>query len=146
MDSETLAKLPIIYFSDENLKPSSDSWFATCNDVRNALEEYGCFMAYYNGVPLELHNKIINALGELFDLPTEIKVKNTSDKPSHGYIGQIPIYPLHGSMGIDHATKPEGIQSFANLMWPSGNEHFWYIIYNLSFFFLTSIYFALQWL
>ncbi|XP_034696544.1 probable 2-oxoglutarate-dependent dioxygenase AOP1 [Vitis riparia] len=130
MGSETHPKLPIIDFSEENLKPGSDSWFSVCHDVRHALEEYGCFMAYYNQVPLELHNKIFNALGELFDLPTEIKVKNTSDKPSHGYIGQIPAYPLHESMGIDHATNLEEIQSFAKLMWPAGNEHFCEVVHS----------------
>ena len=127
MGSETQAKLPIIDFSGENLKSGSDSWFTACNDVRHAFEEYGCFMAHYNQVPVQLHNKMFNAQGEYFDLPPEIKVKNIGEVPSFGYVGQIPGYPLHESTGIK-VMNLEETQSFAKLMWPSGNQHFWYII------------------
>lgn len=128
MGSETPAKLPIIDFSEENLTAGSDSWLAACNDVRHALEEYGCFVAYYNQVTEELVNKIFNELGELFDLPTEIKVTNTSELPIHGYIGSISTLRLHESMGINQVTNLEDIRSFAKLMWPSGNERFWYVV------------------
>ncbi|KAM7483696.1 hypothetical protein LguiB_008279 [Lonicera macranthoides] len=124
MGSLSLHKLPIVDFTKNNLEPGSSSWSETCTDVRNALEEYGCFIAVYDKVSVELNNTIFRALKELFDLPTEIKVQNKSSKPLYGYVGQIPFIPLYESMGIDFANTLEGIQSFTNVMWPNGNDGF----------------------
>ncbi|XP_034696503.1 probable 2-oxoglutarate-dependent dioxygenase AOP1.2 [Vitis riparia] len=111
---ETLRKIPIVDFSKENLKPSTDSWFPACNNVRHALEEYGCFMAVYDQVPLGVYNTVFGAMRELFDLPIEIKKQNIIDKPYQGYTSESPVDPLHQGMGIDNAK----------VMWPAGNEHF----------------------
>ncbi|KAM7480401.1 hypothetical protein LguiA_028614 [Lonicera macranthoides] len=124
MGSLSLHKLPIVDFTKNNLEPGLSSWSETCTDVRNALEEYGCFIAVYDKVSVELNNTIFRALKELFDLPTEIKVQNKSSKPLYGYVGQIPFIPLYESMGIDFANTLEGIQSFTNVMWPNGNDGF----------------------
>ncbi|KAL6334369.1 hypothetical protein AAG906_014770 [Vitis piasezkii] len=124
MGSYSSAKIPVVDFSKENLNPGSSSWSATCKDVLLALEEFGCFIAVYDKVPSELQNKLFSALEELFNLPTETKMQNAHNKPYHGYVGQHSRLPLHESIGIDNATTLEGIQSFANLMWPAGNDHF----------------------
>lgn len=124
MGSLFLHKLPIVDFTKKNFEPGSSSWSETCTDVRNALEEYGCFVAVYDKVSLELNDAIFSALNELFDLPTEIKVQNKSSKPLYGYVGQIPFIPLYESMGIDFANTLEGIQNFTNVMWPNGNDGF----------------------
>ncbi|RVW28963.1 putative 2-oxoglutarate-dependent dioxygenase AOP1.2 [Vitis vinifera] len=124
MGSHSSAKIPVVDFSKENLNPGSSSWSATCKDVLLALEEFGCFIAVYDKVPSELQNKLFSALEELFNLPTETKMQNAHNKPYHGYVGQHSQLPLHESIGIDNATTLEGIQSFANLMWPAGNDHF----------------------
>ncbi|GFY97005.1 2-oxoglutarate (2OG) and Fe(II)-dependent oxygenase superfamily protein [Actinidia rufa] len=124
MGSLTQPKLPVIDFSMENLKRGADSWASTANKVVLALEEYGCFIATYNKVSLDLHNAIFNASKELFDLPTETKIKNTSKIPSHGYVGQEPIIPLYEGLGIENPTTVEGAQTFTNLMWPLGNDFF----------------------
>lgn len=119
-------RLPVIDFCVGNLKPGTNSWLLSSKEVLNALEEYGCFVAVYDKVSSELDNTLFRQLEELFDLPTETKVQNTSDKPYFGYIGQHPLIPLHESMGIDDATTHKGVESFTNLMWPTGNDHFWY--------------------
>lgn len=124
MGSETALKLPNINFSDQTLRPGTDSWLSACTEVRRALEEYGCFTAVFDEVTSELHSSIFSAMVELFDLPTEIKVQNTSQKPYHGYVGQLPIIPLHESMGIDNAATQEGVQAFTKTMWPAGNQNF----------------------
>ncbi|KAI3747668.1 hypothetical protein L6452_10241 [Arctium lappa] len=115
-------KLPVINMDD--LKPGTESWISTCNKVTRALEEYGCFMAVYESVSKELKKDFFDSLETLFKLPVETKMKNTSDKPFHGYMGPIPIRPLYQSMGIDQATSFDDVEHFANLMWPSGNQHF----------------------
>lgn len=125
---KSLPKIPTIDFSEGNLKPGTSSWFSVCNDVRRALEEYGCFVALYDKISQQHRTSMFSELKELFDLPTEIKMKNVSDKPYFGYIGNHPsIPPLHESLGIENATTLEGVESFTNIIWPKrGNNHFWY--------------------
>nr|KYP59848.1 hypothetical protein KK1_015289 [Cajanus cajan] len=68
---------------------------------------------------------------ELFDLSAETKQRNIYEgMPLKGYVGQRPHIPLHEGLGIDEGTTLEGIQNFAQKMWPNGNDQFWYI-YNL---------------
>ncbi|KAK6912130.1 Non-hem dioxygenase N-terminal domain [Dillenia turbinata] len=124
MASETQAKLPLIDFSNENLKPGSSVWELTRNKVQRALEEYGCFAAVYDKVSLELHNAVFSAAEELLNLPIETKRRNTSDRPYEGYLGARASVPLYDSSCIENGTTTEGIQKFTNLMWPGGNNHF----------------------
>ena len=122
MVSVSQSKLPVINMED--LKPGTESWVSTSHKVRHALEEYGCFMAVYGAFHQELKTEVLAGLKNLFDLPTETKIKNTSDKPFHGYLGPFRTRPLLESMGIENPTSFDSVQSFANLMWPSGNDHF----------------------
>ncbi|CAK9146217.1 unnamed protein product [Ilex paraguariensis] len=124
MASQTLPNLPIIDFTMENLKPGTNSWLSARNDVRRALEEYGSFIALYDKVSSELKNGVFDAVKELFDLPKETKSQNVSDKVYHGYVGQLAHIPIHESLSIGDANTLEGVQSFTNLMWPSGNDNF----------------------
>ncbi|KAI8024660.1 putative 2-oxoglutarate-dependent dioxygenase AOP1.2 [Camellia lanceoleosa] len=132
MVSQTKPKIPKIDFTKENLKQGTSSWIETSNEVKCALEEYGCFVAVYDRVSMELYNEVFESLGELFDLPKEIKVKNTCDKPYLGYVGDEPIIPLYEGFGIDDAPTLEAAQSFTNLMWPNGNDHFCKIMHSYS--------------
>lgn len=125
MGSETPLTLPIVDFSKVDLKPGTSYWEVVRAQVREALEEYGCFEAVYDKVPLELHKEVFGSLEELFDLPTETKKQITYDKPYDGYVGQSPMAPLKEGIGIDDAT-PEEIESFTNRMWSNGNASFWY--------------------
>ncbi|KAK8274528.1 hypothetical protein V6Z12_D10G078900 [Gossypium hirsutum] len=124
MGSELTPTLPILDFSDAELKPGTDSWLVACKKVTHALEQYGCFIIEYDKFPLQLHNQVFSLLEELFLLPTETKMKNRYEKPLNGYVGQIPKLPLHESLGIDNATSVEGTRFFTNLMWPQGNDRF----------------------
>ncbi|KAJ7962922.1 2-oxoglutarate-dependent dioxygenase [Quillaja saponaria] len=118
-------KLPVIDFTDENLKPGTDSWNLACNTVRHAFEEYGCFVALYDKVSAELHNSIFKAVEEIFNLPAEIKRQKTSDKPYHSYYaGQAGSLPLFESLGIDDVITKESVQSYEKFMFPAGNESF----------------------
>lgn len=126
MGSSTLhsPQLPVIDLAKKTLDPSSTCWISKRVQVVKALEEYGCFIANYDKVSLELHQAIFGASEDLFDLPTETKVLNKSDSPSHGYIGQVPKIPLLEALGIENATTPEGVQNFTRVLWPNGNDNF----------------------
>ncbi|KAL3814980.1 hypothetical protein ACJIZ3_016248 [Penstemon smallii] len=121
-------KIPIFDLSTKNLNnPSSSSdssWVEACKNVQHALEEYGFFIAKYDDVSPELDGQVFDVVQELFDLPLERKTKNTSDLVFYGYVGQLPHAPLHESMGIPEVTTVDAVQSFTNLMWPSGNKTF----------------------
>ncbi|KAL1551453.1 putative 2-oxoglutarate-dependent dioxygenase AOP1 [Salvia divinorum] len=121
MGSETI-KLPIIDFSD--LKTQTETWESTKAKVLQALEEYGCFEATFDHIPLPLLKSVIDETKQLFDLPLPIKLRNRSNKPYHGYVGQYPMVPLYESLGIPDALSPGKIQGFADLMWAQGNPSF----------------------
>lgn len=149
MGIDCLAKLevPIIKLSnvdkkDDDSDPESRKlWLERSKQVRDALEEYGCFLGEYDddesscscnsssSPKLNSNNyeEIFKGLKELFDLPLETKIKNVSDKPYHGFLDcRTPfVLPLHQSLGIENASSYEAVQFFVNLLWPSGNHHFW---------------------
>jgi isopenicillin N synthase-like dioxygenase len=124
MASQALAKIPILDLSDDALTPGTASRLSACREVCHALEEYGCFVAAYSNLSLELHNQILEASKELFHLPTETKMQ---DPTRTEYVGQKPQFPLYERLGIVNATSWEEIQKFTNLMWPNGNDLFGYI-------------------
>ncbi|MFS7932871.1 putative oxoglutarate/iron-dependent dioxygenase, non-hem dioxygenase domain-containing protein [Helianthus anomalus] len=119
-------KIPVINMVD--MKQNTGFLASARDEVRHALEEYGCFLVVCDGITEEVNKEIFDSLKNLFDLPTETKVKNTSDKAYHGYVGQIPFLPLLESLGIENATSVHGVNSFTNIMWPSGNDSFCKII------------------
>lgn len=47
-ERESQHPLPVIDFSDENLKPGTGTWVSACDVVRGALEDHGGFLALYN--------------------------------------------------------------------------------------------------
>ncbi|KAL7099795.1 hypothetical protein ACP275_09G108200 [Erythranthe tilingii] len=130
MATETMLKLPIIDFS--NLKQETQTWESTKIQVRKALEEYGCFEAKFDEIPLHLRKSIFDVLKQLFDLPLENKLLNTSNKPYHAYLGQDAMFPLYESLGIDNALAPGSIETFTNLMWAQGNPTFSEIVESYS--------------
>lgn len=120
-------EIPVVRFSSHNLQSGGRKWGSTREKVREALEEYGCFVALYDSVSMEASSlKMMEAMKEVFEVPLERKVQNVSEKPFHGYFGQNPLMPIHESMGIEDPLLPSNIQSFSNLMWPSRpNPLFW---------------------
>ena len=125
MVAKTLPKLPTVSLTGGNVKPGSSSWILTCKNIREALEEYGCFAATYDGVSMDLHNKVFEVIKPMFELPMEVKTKNTSNIPYHGYYRPGPILPLLDSFGIDDATALEKTRNFTHLLWPHGNQNLW---------------------
>ncbi|XP_029128806.1 probable inactive 2-oxoglutarate-dependent dioxygenase AOP2 [Cajanus cajan] len=110
----------------EDLKSGTNCWLTTCTRVRKAFEEYGCFVAVYGKASVGLQNGLFSSMKELFDLSAETKQRNIYEgMPLKGYVGQRPHIPLHEGLGIDEGTTLEGIQNFAQKMWPNGNDQFW---------------------
>ncbi|KAK8556911.1 hypothetical protein V6N13_064898 [Hibiscus sabdariffa] len=123
MSSGTQAKLPVIDFSNPNLKPGSSEWDLVKFQVHEALEEYGCFEASLDQV-VELRNAVFGVTEEIFDLPLETKKLYVSDKLFRGYFGSPS--GLHESMTIDEAQSAENIEQHltTTLFGPHGNLSF----------------------
>ncbi|KAH0890593.1 hypothetical protein HID58_053022, partial [Brassica napus] len=109
----------VIDFSDQCLTPGTSKWDKVKTDVRKALEDYGCFEAFFDKVSVELDKSVFEAMEELFDLPTQTKERNVSSKPYHGYLSQ----NIYESFGIDDANLAEKVNEFTQQLWPDhGNK------------------------
>ncbi|XP_048318378.2 probable 2-oxoglutarate-dependent dioxygenase AOP1 [Ziziphus jujuba] len=114
-------KLPLIDLSKPGLNPGTPEWDSARDQVKQALEKYGCFEAFFDKVPPETRKAILDATEELYDLPSEIKRKNIYDTPFPGYFGDYPLTPLYESMAMVDAVKLSDIESFINVYYPQGN-------------------------
>ncbi|XP_071901549.1 probable 2-oxoglutarate-dependent dioxygenase AOP1 [Coffea arabica] len=123
-ESDAQSKLPIIEFNEENLTPGTTSWLSTSGLVRQALESCGCFLVKYKKLSQELHDKMFELSKQLFQLPTEIKVQNTSNILGFGYGTNFSFMPLVEYFGIENGATLKATEEFTNLMWPAGNSSF----------------------
>ncbi|GKD11801.1 probable 2-oxoglutarate-dependent dioxygenase AOP1 [Tanacetum coccineum] len=113
------AKLLVMNFNTHPvLNPSIDAWLSTSQAVRRALEDYGCFV-----VSLSKLDTIFELSKDLFHLPLETKIKNTSDMLVFGY-GNFSSYPFWEYFSIENGDTLEATQRFTDLMFPSGNNAF----------------------
>ncbi|KAL8458116.1 hypothetical protein ACS0TY_035847 [Phlomoides rotata] len=114
--------LPVLDFSE--LKQETPTWESVKTQVLEALQEYGCFEATLDSIPLHLQKSVFDGIQQLFDLPLHTKLRNRSDKPYHGYVEQHASVPFYESLGIEDAISPAKIDALVNLMWPKGNPTF----------------------
>ncbi|WCJ18925.1 2-oxoglutarate (2OG) and Fe(II)-dependent oxygenase superfamily protein [Euphorbia peplus] len=115
MGSERVVpRIPVVEFSGEKLKVGSQSWNSTREEVRKALEKYGCFELVYDKYSTENHNAILEAANELYKVPDEIKTKHIETVNTS----------ISRLIRIADPTDKQECQSFTHLMWPNGNQHF----------------------
>ncbi|WCJ42655.1 2-oxoglutarate (2OG) and Fe(II)-dependent oxygenase superfamily protein [Euphorbia peplus] len=121
-----VSRNPVVELSGEKLKAGSDSWNSACQEVRKALEQYGCFELVYKKHNVENQKSILEAMQQFFSLPDEIKTKNTHRDFGHAYAynGKSSILPISETARIENATNKQAWQNFTHLMWPHGNQHF----------------------
>ncbi|XP_030519037.1 probable 2-oxoglutarate-dependent dioxygenase AOP1 [Rhodamnia argentea] len=120
MGSMAELKLPVIDFSSR----AQLEWTAVRDEVKRALETYGCFETRFEKVPVELQKSTLGPAQDLFDLPLQTKLRSISTKPYHRYFGQCPTVPLFKSMGIDNADMYEKVDRFTTAIWPKGHPNF----------------------
>ncbi|KAJ0985625.1 hypothetical protein J5N97_003981 [Dioscorea zingiberensis] len=100
--------------------PGSKGWAEVRAQVVDALVSYGWFEAVYDKVRPELKESLFgSAMKELFGLPLDAKLRNISDKPFHGYLGQIP-YLSYESLAVAQPHDPHAVKDFADILWPQG--------------------------
>ncbi|KAF7843303.1 putative 2-oxoglutarate-dependent dioxygenase AOP1 [Senna tora] len=124
MGSESSPKLPVIDFNKRKNPNNDNEWEGVKSQVHKALQDYGCFEALFDRVPLELLKSLFVVLKELFDLPLQTKQLNVSNTPFHGYVGQYPQVPLYESLGINDACISHKVETLEKTLWPQGNPSF----------------------
>ncbi|XP_059296311.1 probable 2-oxoglutarate-dependent dioxygenase AOP1.2 [Lycium ferocissimum] len=125
-------KVPTIDFCKPELKSGTVQWDSTKSQVLQALQEYGCFEAIYDKLPNETREAMFGSLKEIFKFPLDTKMKNISNKPFNGYLGQLPKLPLYESVCIDDLLQPGSVETFANIFWPNGNPDFCNVVKSYS--------------
>ncbi|CAI0457702.1 unnamed protein product [Linum tenue] len=118
-------KLPFIDFSSEpgDLKQGTPNWDSLKSQVREALEDYGCFEASFDRVPSRLRTDVFDSLEDLFDLP--LPTKQASFPPEafpQGYLGRPPANPFFESFGLNDPHLLDVVQNFSDRLWPQGGN------------------------
>ncbi|KAL3745047.1 hypothetical protein ACJRO7_014195 [Eucalyptus globulus] len=126
MSSISTLKLPLIDLSEvDGSKLGTGRWDSLQSEVRQALEEFGCFEALYDKMTLELHNDVLQELKELLQLPTYVKRRfDVPDKPHVGYFANPTLAPIYEAFGVGYAPNSGSIEILVDLMWPNGNTTF----------------------
>ncbi|KAI3974586.1 hypothetical protein MKX01_004142 [Papaver californicum] len=112
------------YKYPNDLVEGSEGWKNLCKQVKEACENHGYFQIAYCKVPTKLHDEMIKGVKNLFDVRDEIKQKNISCKPCHGYIGKDSNFPLLEGLGIENVHILDKARAFTDLMWPKENPSF----------------------
>ncbi|CAN6712372.1 unnamed protein product [Malus baccata var. baccata] len=121
-----MAKLAIVDFSNEDcFKPGTSSWLSIREDICHALDKLGCFVAILpDKISLELRSTFFDTLAELFDFPTEKKVKSFYEKPyPTGYIkvGNAALMKAWGLLVLQTRNKLK----YSNIIFgPNGHNVF----------------------
>ncbi|KAF8034412.1 hypothetical protein BT93_C0650 [Corymbia citriodora subsp. variegata] len=122
MASISTLKIPLIDLSELDGSKPGTPWDALQSQVRQALEEYGCFEALFDKMTLKLHDDVFQELEGLFELPAD--VKRRFDHPNKPFLGYFENLPLYEAFGVDYAPTSGSIERLADLMWPEGNTRF----------------------
>ncbi|WCJ40732.1 2-oxoglutarate (2OG) and Fe(II)-dependent oxygenase superfamily protein [Euphorbia peplus] len=122
---KVVPRIPVVELSGEKLKAGSDSWNSAREEVRKALENYGCFELIYNKDSIMKHDTFFEAAEELFQIPEEIKLEHVGKSyASHGFTVKTPSFPIMEYVKIIDSTNKQECQNFTGLMFPNGNQHF----------------------
>ncbi|KAJ4787090.1 2-oxoglutarate (2OG) and Fe(II)-dependent oxygenase superfamily protein [Rhynchospora pubera] len=104
-----MATLPVIdlaEFSDENQRKK----------LLEAACHWGCFRVINHGISGALQSEMKAAVKALFDLPDDLKRRNSDVIHGSGYTGPTPKNPLYESFGLYDAASPSDVDSFCSTL------------------------------
>ncbi|XP_077254184.1 2-oxoglutarate-dependent dioxygenase DAO-like [Tasmannia lanceolata] len=77
-----------------------------------ACEEWGCFRIINHKIPEELLLEMKRVVRSLFDLPPEIKRRNTGAIASSGYVALSPQSPICEAFGLYDVNSSNAVEAF----------------------------------
>ncbi|PPD98321.1 hypothetical protein GOBAR_DD04654 [Gossypium barbadense] len=99
MSSTTQAMVPVIDFSNQNLKAGSPEWDLVKSQVREALEEYGCFEALFDPI-LELRKAVFGLCKRPLTCLYKQKTVVSDKPPFRGYLRYSPSAFVSKAMAV----------------------------------------------
>lgn len=116
------SNLPVLDFTNiVDLKQGTSSWISACSRVREALEEYSCFVVSYDEISQELKENVYGGMKELFDLSIETKKGYNVGRSGIGYFISAND-PLFESLTVQDTNNVETVEDFINCMLPSSSD------------------------
>ncbi|KAJ1689047.1 hypothetical protein LUZ63_013202 [Rhynchospora breviuscula] len=104
-----MATLPVIdlaEFSDQNQR----------KNMLEASRYWGCFRVINHGIPGPLQSQMKAAVRALFDLPDDVKRRNTDIIYSSGYLAPTLKNPLYEGFGLYDASSQTDVDAFCSLL------------------------------
>ncbi|KAH7654921.1 Iron/ascorbate family oxidoreductases protein [Dioscorea alata] len=100
-----------------------------CQKVQKALETHGFFLVKYHDDQehdqdecSDLMHETFSSMHQLFNLPSETKLKNSSLTPYYTYVHTT----VYETLAVVNSSSSSGqLLSFTQLMWPHGNQKFY---------------------
>ncbi|XP_059063211.1 2-oxoglutarate-dependent dioxygenase DAO-like isoform X2 [Cryptomeria japonica] len=120
-----MAELPIIDVSAlrSELEEGNPDLQKLCNQVKEAVQQWGAFRVVNHGVEQELLNAVDSVSRDLFNLPPQVK-ERAVNLPLDGYSKGISL-SIGEVMCIPAVPPSDSLQQYAHKFWPEGNSEFW---------------------
>ncbi|KAL5730515.1 hypothetical protein ACHQM5_003322 [Ranunculus cassubicifolius] len=83
-------------------------------ELMQACKEWGTFRIINHNVPMTLLSEMKSVVRSLFDLPVEIKRRNTDVIPGSGYRSPNKVNPLYEALGLYDMGSSEAVEDFCN--------------------------------
>ena len=105
-------QVPVIDLS--SLKHDHDTECATLAKIKNACEDWGCFLVVNHGIEKNVITDMDSATREIFKVSRESKEKIQGE---FGYIPTMPALPFLEFLPVNGAPDPKAIEKFAQQLW-----------------------------
>ncbi|XP_021722434.1 2-oxoglutarate-dependent dioxygenase DAO-like [Chenopodium quinoa] len=92
--------------------------------LREVGEKWGCFRVVNHGVPLKLLADMKSAVGQLHDLPLEVKQQNVDVIPGSGYVAPSEKNPLYESLGLFDVASSASVSTFCSQLRVSPQQRY----------------------
>nr|KJB83297.1 hypothetical protein B456_013G240400 [Gossypium raimondii] len=126
MSVDAKIEFPVIEFRSSDLERGTNGWYRLCKKVREACEIFCCFEVVYGTISTKVREEMFRLMKELVEVPVEMKQKNTSPLPYHGWVGPCAqVSLLYEGFGLGDVSNYDSVKNFAQLMWPEGHPRFW---------------------
>lgn len=79
-----------------------------------ACQDWGCFRLINHSISPNLMSDLKSALKSLFDLPLQIKQRNTDVISGSGYVAPNKSNPLYEALGLYNIASPESVRNFCD--------------------------------
>lgn len=95
-----------------------------CKKLREACEKWGCFRIINHSIPTTLMANMKKVIGDLLDLPMEIKKRNTEAIAGSGYMAPSAINPYYEALGLYDLSSSQAMHNFCSQLDATPHQRF----------------------